>query len=313
MLESNFTLTAADGTKLYVRRWAPDQDTPIRAVLQVAHGMAEHSGRYAPLAQAATQRGMVVYANDHRGHGLTIAASNPQGHFADHDGWRTCLDDLNRVADRTTKDHPGLPRVLFAHSMGSFMAQQLLFERGDQLSAVILSGTTSGVSNPLAPIGRLIARVERKRLGARSPSKLLTKMSFGAFNNAFKPARTDFDWLSRDPSQVDAYISDPLCGFDISTQAWIDLLDALPTLAQTDNLAKLPKRLPVYIVSGSEDPVHSRLRGLKTLMAAYESAGMQDLSWKVWSGARHEVLNETNRAEVLTHALDWVEARVFEK
>ncbi|MEZ4406582.1 MAG: alpha/beta hydrolase [Polyangiales bacterium] len=313
MRETTFTLPASDGTEVFARRWSPDDGVAPRAVMQVSHGMAEHGARYAPLAEAATARGIVVYASDHRGHGQTIGPTNPRGHFADRDGWRLCLDDLNRVGDRATQEHPGLPRVLFAHSMGSFMAQQLLFERGDQFAAVLLSGSSSGVSNPLAPIGRLVARVERKRLGARTPSPLLTKLSFGTFNKPFEPARTDFDWLSRDPAEVDKYIADPLCGFDVSTQLWVDLLDALPGLAKKENLARIPKATPLYVVSGSEDPVHTRMRGLKLLLRAYEDAGLRDVTWKVWSNARHEVLNETNRAEVIAHALDWVESRALSR
>src|SRR5262249_37939240 len=142
------------------------------------------------------------------------------------DGWATVLGDLWQVTRRIASDHPDRPIVLIGHSMGSFMAQHLMSEHGDAFAGVALSGT-GGKPSPLAAGGRLIARFERWRLGARGRSTLLQAFSFGAFNKQFAPARTPFDWLSRDAAEVDKYIADPLCGFPASVQLWIDLLDAL--------------------------------------------------------------------------------------
>ncbi len=305
MQASTFTLRSTDGTEIHVYRWLPESEP--RAVLQVAHGMAEHAGRYARFAEAAVGAGFAVYADDHRGHGLTPHTSDDLGYFAASQGWRQVLDDLYRLADHITGAHPGVPRVMFGHSMGSFFTQQMLYERGDSLCAAILSGSSSGVSNPLAPIGRVIARIERMRVGPRGRSPLLTRLSFGNFNNAFKPTRTDFDWLSRDPAEVDLYVADPLCGFDITTQMWIDVLEALPGLADPANLARIPKGIPLYVTSGSDDPVHSKMKGLQRLVDDYGKAGLRNLTWKVWSGSRHELLNETCRDEVTAAILRWID------
>lgn len=305
MQSSSFTQRASDGVEVQVYRWLPDGE--VKGTLQIVHGMAEHGARYARFAHAANERGFAVYADDHRGHGKTAPRTEDTGFFAAEQGWRAVLDDLYRLADTITKEHPNVPHVLFGHSMGSFFSQQMLFERGDQFAAVVLSGSTSGRSNPLAPIGRLVARAERARLGARGRSKLLTKLSFGAFNSAFKPARTEYDWLSRDASEVDKYIADDRCGFDVTTQMWVDLLDGLKGIADPANIAKVPKSLPLYIVSGSEDPVHGRQKGLEMLVGDYAKAGLTRVTWKTFPGARHEIVNESNREEVTRDILDWVE------
>lgn len=306
MRETPFTLER-DGASVYVYRWLPDEGVALRGVVQVSHGMAEHAARYAPLAERLTRAGFAVYAHDHRGHGRTAGDASRRGFFAEQNGWRAVLDDLYAVGARAAGEHPSLPRVLFAHSMGAFIAQQALFEHGADYVGAVISGSSSGVSNPLAPIGRMIARLERWRLGPRAASALLTKLSFGEFNRAFKPARTEYDWLSRDAAEVDRYIADPWCGFEVSTQLWIDLLDALPGLADANNLARIPKALPVYVLAGSADPVNGNLKGLHMLVRDWNAAGLRDITWKVYDGGRHEMLNETNRAEVLDDLERWLD------
>lgn len=306
MQESTFTLDRG-AAQVFVYRWLPDADVATRGVVQISHGMAEHAARYKGFAEALTAAGFAVYAHDHRGHGRTAGDVSKRGHFADRDGWRAVLDDLYAVAARAAEENPGAPLVLFAHSMGSFIAQQAMFERASLWKGVALSASTSGVANPLAPIGRVIARVERLRVGASKPSRLLTKLSFGEFNKGFRPARTEYDWLSRDPGEVDKYVADDWCGFDVSTQLWVDLLDALPTLADSTNLARVPKDLPVYVLAGSRDPVTGYLKGLQQLVDSYQAVGLRDITWKVYEGGRHEMLNETNRADVHKDFLTWLD------
>jgi alpha-beta hydrolase superfamily lysophospholipase len=307
MQESTFTLPSDDGVALHVYRWSPDEGVAPRAVLQVSHGLAEHAARYRRFAEAATARGLVVYADDHRGHGRTARSDAELGVFSAERGWRKLIDDLGRVSERALAEHPGLPVVFLGHSMGSFTAQQVAFERGGDFAGVILSATISGRSNPLAPIGRVVARLERWRIGASTPSALLDTMSFGSFNRAFKPARTAFDWLSRDPAEVDAYVADPRCGFKLSAQGWIDLLDALKDLADPANQARVPKELPLLLIAGEADPVVGGLKFFERLVAEYNAAGLRRLTWKVYAGARHELLNETNRDEVTRDVLDWID------
>jgi len=218
MPTSTLTLSTGDGARLFVYRWLPDA-IPAKAIVQVAHGLAEHAGRYARLALALNGAGYAVSAHDLRGHGRSAQAPADLGFFAARDGWRRCLDDLWQVNRRLAADQPGLPILLIGHSMGSLMAQQLISEHGEALAGAVLSGP-SGKPSPLAAVGRGIARLERWRLGPKGHSPLLHAFSFGAFNKQFAPARTPFDWLSRDTGEVDKYITDPLCGFAAGTQLW---------------------------------------------------------------------------------------------
>ena len=211
MQASTFTLATPDGMSLFVYRWLPDG--PPKAVVQIAHGLAEHAARYARVAEALTRAGYAVYADDHRGHGRTARTPDELGLFAERDGWKKCIDDLWLINRRIAADHPGLPIVLLGHSLGSFMAQYFISEHGDALVAAVLSAS-NGKPPPIAPIGLLLARLERLRLGQRGHSPVMQALFFGAFNKPFKPARTPFDWLSRDTAEVDKYIADPLCGFE---------------------------------------------------------------------------------------------------
>ncbi len=218
MAASDFLLEAGDGARLFVRRWLPE--APPRALLQIAHGLAEHSARYQDFALTLNGAGIGVYADDHRGHGRTAAADD-LGFFAAENGWRLCLEDQWALNRRIAAENPGAPILFFGHSMGSFMAQSFIADHGEALAGAILSGS-NGRPPAIAAVAPFVARFERWRLGPRGKSALLKQMMFGEFNKPFRPARTEFDWLSRDGAQVDAYVADPLCGFDFTTQLVID-------------------------------------------------------------------------------------------
>ena len=295
-----FVLTADDGAQIFVHRWLPDGEP--RAAVQIAHGLAEHSGRYARLAEALTGAGYAVYANDHRGHGKTAQTSADLGFFAERDGWDKCLADLWTLNRRIAADLPGAKIVFFGHSMGSLMGQRFIADHSDALAGAVLSGS-NGSPPAIAAVGKVIALAERMRLGPRGRSPLLQAMFFGDFNKKFAPNRTEFDWLSRDRAEVDAYVADPLCGFAFSVQLAIDLVDQLKSLTQPATVARIRKDLPIYIFSGADDPVGENINGL---ISAYRSAGIKAIAVNIYPGARHETLNETNRAEVTADLVGWL-------
>jgi alpha-beta hydrolase superfamily lysophospholipase len=274
MQSSTFAIDR-DGARIFVRRWLPD-GAP-RAAVQIAHGLAEHSARYERLAVALTGGGYAVYGSDHRGHGPTCAPAD-LGFFADADGWRKCLDDLWAVHGAVAAEWPGVPIVFMGHSMGSIMGQQYIAEHGETLAGAILSGS-SGAPPAILPLGRMAARVERWRLGPRGHSAILWKMLFEDFNKPFRPARTGFDWLSRDEAEVDKYVADPLCGFRYTVQLAIDLLDAVGPIASLNTIARVPKNLPLYIFSGQRDPVGANLQWL---IDAYRAAGLTRLTARIY-------------------------------
>lgn len=304
MQASTFTLSAEDGAGLYVYRWLPDGEA--KAAVQIAHGMAEHAGRYGRLAAALTAAGYAVYANDHRGHGRTARGPGDLGHFADADGWAKATGDLWLLNRRIAAEQPGKPLFLIGHSMGSFMVQQFLGDHGAALAGAVLSGS-GGKPSLLAAIGRLVARIERLRLGPRGKSLLIHAMSFGAFNKPFRPARTDFDWLSRDPAEVDRYAADPLCGFMVTVQLWLDLLPALGRVAEPAFQARIPKQLPIYVMAGSRDPVGENTRSLQQLLGAYRAAGLQNVTHRFYADGRHEMFNEVNRDDVTKDLIGWLD------
>jgi alpha-beta hydrolase superfamily lysophospholipase len=259
--------------------------------------MAEHGGRYARLARDLNRARIVVWAHDHRGHGLNDTPPVGRGHFGDRDGWRALVDDAWAVSERMLATFRGVPLVLFAHSMGSFLGQTLMAERGTAYRAVVLSGTNGppGVQETLA---RGLAHAQYLAIGARRPGRWLEKAVMGTYNRRFAPNRTKFDWLSRDEREVDAYAADPLCGFTLTAQSWLDFLTAKAMLGDVLHLQRIPRALPVHVIAGTRDPVGEDGRGVRRLIRAYKEAGLVKVTWRLYEGARHELVNETNREEV---------------
>lgn len=299
-----FRYQAPDGLDLHVYRWMPRGEA--RAVVQIAHGMAEHAGRYAPLAEALAAAGLAVFAHDHRGHGRSVARPEDLGHMADVNGWNRAVEDLRGIHQRIRVELPEPPLFLLGHSMGSFMARRFAVHWGAELAGLALSGT-GGPAGALELVGREIALWRARAKGRRATSRLLQFMSFGSFNNAFKPNRTEYDWLSRDEAQVDAYIEDPLCGFAVTTGCWADFLAQLVELDTPEALQRVPESLPVYLLSGDRDPVGKQGAGVRAMAEAYRAAGLGSVTVKLYPEARHEILNETNRREVFADLLAWIE------
>ena len=301
MIHQTFWLDANDRSGLFVNQWLPGA-TP-KAIVLLVHGMAEHTARYARLGKALNEAGFGLYAHDQRGHGKTAERGTP-GYFADHDGWCAVVSDVASLHQHIGQAHPGLPIFLLGHSMGSCIAQAYLMHHSASLQGVILSASNF---QPVAlyRAASLIARLERWRQGAKGRSALIEWLSFGSFNKAFKPNRTPYDWLSRDPAQVDAYASDPLCGFRCTNQLWIDLLGGLQQISKASNLAQIDPGLPLLIMGGECDPVSEGKR-LTDLANALRSAGNRQLQLNLYPQARHELFNETNRDEVMADVIAWL-------
>jgi len=299
----SFKFAGADNLQLHCYQWLPEGD--IKAVIQIAHGMAEHAGRYERLARRLNAEGFAVYANDHRGHGHSIPQGKEPGHLADKDGWNKAVDDLDLLNGEIRRRHPGSPIILLGHSMGSFLTQSYLSKYADNIAAAALSAS-NGPPGVLGKIGQVISRLEKIRLGREGHSGLMATMTFKAFNKAFKPNRSEFDWLSRDNGEVDKYLADPLCGFECSLATWIAMLDALTILASDEALSVMDKTKAIYVISGSEDPVGENSNGVKRLLTAYQKHGFKHVTAKFYPGARHELFNESNRDEVTDDFIAWV-------
>lgn len=309
MKSDAFTFKTKDGLDIHTVRWLPDEDTDVRAVVQIAHGMAEHAARYDRFAQALCDAGFAVYANDHRGHGKTAGSLENVGYFADQNGFWLVIDDLGQLVNIAKDNHPDLPVFLLGHSMGSILARAFIFDSSAEIRGAILSGTV-GDPGLLGKIGLLVAKLVSKVKGRRSPSPLLTKMSFKEFNKPFKPIRTEFDWLSRDEAEVDKYVADPFCGGVFSAGFRVDFLGGLNVLLDPESINRIPKDFSILLFSGDQDPCGDNTIGVKQVHDSYVKAGLEDVTCKFYEGGRHEMLNEVNRDEVYADVIAWMTERL---
>ncbi len=292
-------LNAEDGHKIQLQVWHPAGSATH--IIQVVHGLGEYSDRYARFAAAATARGCIVCCHDHRGHG---ANSDEPGHFADTDGWHAVATDTHIVNRRLRESHSGMPLVLLGHSMGSYIAQFYVMHFGGNIDALILSASTLASRVPLS-LAYAIAKIESWRLGVRGKSTLLDRLGFGNFNKAFRPTRTEHDWLSRDEDEVDRYVADPLCGGPYSCGLWLDVIGGLLEISSDNALSRISIDLPILITGGSADPVGGD-RGMGKLAMHYAQTDHQHLKVKIYPDGRHEMLNEINRDEVTSDWLAWI-------
>jgi alpha-beta hydrolase superfamily lysophospholipase len=308
MKSSEYSFEASDGKAIFVRKWLPSGSP--KAILLVAHGMADHSARFERLAAAMAASGWAVYAPDHRGHGKT-AAEGELGWMADRDGFSRVRDDLRGLALVAKAESEGAPLFLFGHSMGSVLAELYMAAYGQDLAGCVLTGVVAPMPPLVAAAGALIGAAGRAFKGQRAPARLLHSMSFAANNKDFEPARTPADWLSRDTGEVDKYVADPFCGFVCSFGLYRDFQAALTSLyGRPAPFAGVPKSLPVYLLSGAEDPVGGAHGFVPILAGKLKSAGLEDVETRLYPGARHEILNETNRDEVVKDIAEWLEARL---
>ena len=297
MQTQEFRYTSATGLgECFSMLWFAD--APPRAIVQIAHGMAEHIGRYAPFAEFLVSNGYAVAANDHAGHGKSADLS-VKGYFGPQNGWDAVITDMKTLHDHTAALWPEIPYILLGHSMGSFLARSYAARHPQDISALILSGT-AGV-NPAAGFGSLFARREKKRNGEKKPSELLNNLSFGSYNKSFLPSRTAFDWLSRDKEQVDRYVEDPLCGFVFTAEGFWDLLSGIREISSVSWATKVPD-VPIYLFSGEKDPVGNNGKGVKQVKNWLEDTG-HTVTMKLYPEGRHEMLNEINRTEVYQDVL----------
>ena len=286
MRREDFSFNSDDGLEIAYFRWRADGKAA--AIVQIAHGMGEHSLRYAHVAEFLNQAGFHVYANDHRGHGLSAKGPDSLGDFG-IGGWNGLVADMAMLTRLARMREGGLPAILLGHSMGSFAAQQYVLDNSILIAGLVLSGS---------------AAVDKLSIDPSRDADLT------AFNRSFEPARTPHDWLSRDPAAVDAYEADPLCGFGINKKAMETMVASAIRLIDPAALAQIRKDLPIYIFAGDKDPINHDLEWLKPVAERYRATGIVNVSEKYYPGGRHEMLNETNRDEVMRDLVDWLKKTI---
>ena len=303
---SEFTFPSKDGVhRCCASLWTPGGKP--RAVVQIVHGVAEYAGRYDHFARCLADHGFAVCGGDHLGHGKTVD-DGKYGYFGKRDGWTLVTADVRQLRVLMGEKFPGVPYFLLGHSMGSFLSRTHLIRYPGVLSGCVLCGT-GHQSAPVIAGGKLVADREIKRLGKKAYSATADDLAFGAYNKAFAPTRTRFDWVSANEANVDAYIADPLCGGDVTLGLFRDMLDGLAYITRQSNMDKMDKETPVFFIAGDQDPVGDMGKGVQKACACFRKAGVRDVGIKLYHGLRHEILNEATRQYVYQDVLDWLDAR----
>lgn len=306
MAYEKVNVTMSDNITVVLHKWVPAR---VKAVVVLSHGMAEHALRYEELAAALNKKSIALYAEDHRGHGETAFIAEKMGwgtygYLAEKNGFERVVDDIHEEILLAHKEFPKKKIFLFGHSFGSFVAQRVCEKYGSDIDSAIICGS-AGPRLFLTRTGVCIANIVKFFKGSKSISKFLDGLALGSNNAKIKNPRTSVDWLTRDEEQVDKYIKDDLCGFTCKTGFFCDLFKGLSTVHTKSNMDRIPKTLPVFLIAGTDDPVGSYGKTVSSLYKWYKKLGIQDVSIKLYEGGRHELLNETNKQEVIADIIDF--------
>lgn len=275
-----------------------------RGILLVCHGLAERARRYGRFAAAMAMRGYHVYAHDHRGHGETVAPDAPIGQFARRDGVNMVIKDAIAMRDLAASMHPGLPIIIFGHSMGGLVSLNTAITAPESFDATAVwnANFNPGIAGRA---GQALLLAERMLKGSDVPSSLLPRLTFGAWAQSIADRRTEFDWLSRDPAEVDKYIGDPLCGFDCSVSLWLDVFTLTFRAPRSKHLASLPRHMPFNIVGGGQDPATDNGKAVLWLSNHLKKLGFSHITTEIYQDMRHETLNEISAGTAISQFANW--------
>ena len=310
MRKEEFYFGSRDGqNKIHAVRYVPETDNVV-AVVQIVHGMAEYIERYEEFAQFLTDRGFVVTGDDHLGHGKTVPEGGIFGYFCEQDPATVVVRDVHRLKKMTQELYPNVPYIILGHSMGSFIVRNYMYRYGSGVSGIIIMGTGM---QPWGAVmfGKIVAAIQKRLYGSRHVAKFLAKCALGSSNKRIVPVRTHADWLTRDEAIVDAYIADPFCDFTFTVNGYQTLFELIARLYRRENLEKIPKTLPVYMVSGAEDPVGDYGRGVSKAYESLKEAGLENIQMKLYAEDRHEPLNELDRRTVMQDIYDWIRGTIL--
>lgn len=307
-MKNEFTYPSKDGkTQIHAIEWIPEG--AVRGVVQIVHGMVEFVDRYDRFARVLNEHGFYVTGNDHLGHGKSVTSEDQLGFFAERDGNFCMIGDIHHLREKAERTYPNVPYFMFGHSMGSFLVREYIEIHGEGLAGAIIMGTDWKTKQTLNAGIALTSMYQHTR-GGHYRSKLINNMALGAYNKAFQPTRTSADWLSRDEKVVDAYVAEPLCQFMFTVNGYYNLLRGLRYAQEPKHMARVPKDLPVLIVSGARDAVGNFGKGPAKVAQSYTENGLQDVTLKLYPEDRHELLNELDKERVDQDILSWLEERL---
>ena len=308
-MRDEFYFPSKDGnTEIHTIEWKPEGE--VRAVLQICHGMVEYIRRYDEFARFLCGKGYYVVGNDHLGHGKSIQAKSEYGFFNEKYGNACVIGDMHTLRQRTEKKYPGVPYFMLGHSMGSSLLRQYIQMYGNGLSGAVLMGTVADHKKAALLFGKRLCRVMAAFRGWHYRSRMVDKLVLGAYNKKFKPARTRADWITSDNENLDMYVSDPLCSFMSTVNAYYNVFSGMIGIQRKESVYMIPKGLPVLFLSGADDPVGEFGKGVRKIYEKYRAAGIQDVTLRLYTGDRHELLNETDREQVYKDLLGWFENHI---
>lgn len=293
--------SATDTADIYVQSLSPENTSEIIGVIQIIHGMAEHSDRYLDVASYLCTRGFVVVMHDHAGHGKSIKTNDDLGFFCEENGFKKIVEDTNKVTKLAKEKFPDKKLILWGHSMGSFVTRSYISKYAEDIDAAIICGTSG--KNPAADIGIMLAKTIAKIKGTRYRSKFIDSMAFGTYNKKFD-GNTGFEWLSKNDDNINKYVADDKCGYLFSASAFADLFSLLKEVSSTECFSKTPIELPLYLIAGDMDPVGNYGKGVKEVYERYKTTG-HNVQIKLYPSLRHEIHNEHEKEEVYKDIADF--------
>ncbi|ARK30891.1 alpha/beta hydrolase [Halalkalibacter krulwichiae] len=299
----------SDGHEVYLWSWQDETIAP-KAIIQLAHGMAEHSERYQRTAEQLAACKMIVYAHDHRGHGRTVERNGLLGHLSDENGFERAVTDLKEINEFIHLNHPDLPVFLLGHSMGSFFVRRFVQRYDGCVDGVLLSGTGGHPGYKGKTLVK-IAEKQMKKRSKKSEGHLINRLIFQNYNKKISPKMTDFDWLSTNQNEVRKYIDDPKCGFIPTIGLFYDVLKGLDLIHLDSEVEKINKTLPFYFFSGADDPVGEHTKGIKKVIDQLKRHHLNHVDYRFYHKGRHEMLNEMNNHEVIKHLCEWINKQLY--
>lgn len=308
-MKDEFYFPSKDGnTEIHTIEWKPEGE--VKAVLQMCHGMVEYIDRYDEFAKFLCSQGFYVVGNDHLGHGKSVQSKSEYGYFQRKYGNACLLGDMHTLRTRTMKKYPNVPYYILGHSMGSIMVREYIQMYGSGLTGAILLGVVQEQPQAVLHMGRSLCKGIALFKGGHYRSKMVDKMVTGSFNKKFKPAHTRADWVTSDQEHLEAYVKDPLCSFMFTVNAYYHMLGGMQQMEKKESVYMIPKTLPILFAAGMDDPVGGFGKGVRKVYEKYQRAGIQDVGLRLYSGDRHELLNETDRQQVYEDLLEWMKSKM---
>ncbi len=307
--KEEFNFDSRDGEhKIYAVKWIPETEKPV-CILQIVHGVAEHIGRYDEFARYLAGKGILVVGDDHLGHGRSVNPGEPYGYFCKEDAATVLVRDEHRLKKMIQEEYVGVPYIILGHSMGSFIVRNYLLRYGTGINGAVIMGTGMQ-SKGIIMTASAIAAVQRIFCGSKHVSRLMNRLVFGSYNKRIVSCRTEMDWLSANEENVQRYLEDPLCGFVFTVNGFQTVFKLIRNLCDEEKLKTMPKNLPVFFVAGAEDPVGDCGRGVEQVYRSFRDLGMENVQMKLYSGDRHEILNEADRENVYGDIYRWLLQRM---